>query len=249
ELGLTAPTDDPRELVQQLQQTLVEQASQSRHVVLVIDGAQAMPVETLAQLPRLCTLEDATGQPLQIVLVGQPALHQTLVQPALRPLEQPIAARAPLLPLTRQDSLAYIHHRLAHVTQDNKPIFTPAALRRIVRQARGLPRVVITLCTQALIAGFAAHQKPITAALVQRVIAEGQGRRPLPVWPMGLASSAALVLVGGLLWLAPWQGRHEAPLLTPQALSVQGSDRRVAETGEPRAPTGPSQVPEEGTQR
>src|SRR5215471_10751354 len=80
ELGLTATTDDPREMVQQLRQMLAETASQRRHIVVVIDGAQAMSVETLAQLPRLCTLEDGTGPVLQIVLVGQPGGHQALAQ-------------------------------------------------------------------------------------------------------------------------------------------------------------------------
>ena len=87
DLGSTVATDDPRAMVQQLQQILVEEARQSRHVVLIIDGAQAMPVETLAQLRCLANLEDTTGKPLQIVLVGQPALHQILAQGALRHLD------------------------------------------------------------------------------------------------------------------------------------------------------------------
>jgi type II secretory pathway predicted ATPase ExeA len=243
ELGLTATTDDPRDMVQQLQQRLAEAAHQSRHIMVVLDGAQAMPVETLTQLPRLCTLEDATGKPLHIVLVGQPELHHTLAQEALRHLEQRIAVRATILPLTRQESLAYLHHRLAHVTQDDRPIFTPAALRRIVRQARGLPRVVNTLCTNALIAGFAAQQKPITAALVQRVIADAQGGRRLPAWRLSLAPATAMALLGGLLWLAPWQELRDAPSTAPQATLAQGGDRTAQEARAIAAPTVPRQVP------
>jgi len=248
ELGLTATTDDPREMVQQLQQRLAETASHRRHIVVVIDGAQAMSVETLAQFPPLCTLENATGQALQIVLVGQPALHQTLAQEALRPLEQHIAVRTTILPLTRQESLAYMRHRLAHVTQNKKPIFTTAALRRIVRQARGVPRVVNTLCTEALMAGFEAHQKPLTAAFVQRVIANGQGGRCRPVWRRSLAPAAALALLGGLLWLAPWQGQHDTPSTAPQATRAQGGDRTAKEAMALAAPTEPRQVAEVGPQ-
>src|SRR5262249_709989 len=246
ELGLTATTDDPREMVQQLQQMLAETASQRRHIVVVIDGAQAMSVETLAQLPSLCTLENATGQALQIVLVGQPELHQTLAQEALRPLEQHIAVRTTILPLTRQESLAYIRHRLAHVTQDKKPIFTTAALRRIVRQAKGLPQVVNALCADALMAGFEAQQKPLTAAFVQRVIADGQGGRCLPVWRRSLVPATAMALLGGLLWLALWQGRHNTPSTAPQATLVQDGDRTAKEAMALAAPTEPRQVAEVG---
>src|SRR5215831_17202681 len=214
ELGLTATTDNPREMVQHLQQMLAGAASPRRH----------------------------------IVLVGQPALHQTLAQDVLPLLEPHITIRTTVLPLTRQESLAYIRHRLAHVTQDNKPIFTPAALRRIVRQARGVPREVNTLCTEALMAGCAAHQKPLTAAFVQGVIADSQGGRGRPVWRRSLVPATALALLGGLLWLAPWPGRHDTPSPAPQATRAPGSDRPAKETMVPAAPTVPRQVAEVGLQ-
>src|SRR5262249_61754053 len=115
-----------------------------------------------------------------IVLVGQPALHQTLAQDVLPLLAQHITIRTTVLPLTRQESLAYIRHRLAHVTQDHTPIFTPAALRRIVRQARGVPRVVNTLCTEALMPGCEAHKKPLTAAFRQGLLAYSRGEPSPP---------------------------------------------------------------------
>src|SRR6185436_16361260 len=113
ELGLPVTTTDPGTLGRQLQQALTEATRQGRNVALLIDEAQAMPLETLAQLRHLATLEDATGHPLQIVLVGQPELHQTLHQDALRPLEQRLVVRATVRPITPQESLAYLHHRLA----------------------------------------------------------------------------------------------------------------------------------------
>jgi hypothetical protein len=134
------------------------------------------------------------------------------------------------------------------VTQDHTPIFTPAALRRIVRQARGVPRVVNTLCTEALMAGCAAHQKPLTAAFVQGVIADSQGGRGRPVWRRSLVPATALALLGGLLWLAPWQGRHDTPSTAPQATRAPGSDRPAKETMAPAAPTVPRQVAEVGPQ-
>jgi len=246
-LGLTITTDDPLVLVHQLQQALNEEARQGRHVALIIDEAQAMPVETLEQLRLLSTLEDATAPPLQIVLVGQPELHQKLQQDTLQHLEQRIGVRLTILPLTRQESLAYIHHRLAKVTQDDNPIFTEAALRRLVRHAKGVPRVLNILCTNALIAGVAAQQKPITAALVKSVIAESRDTKRIPMWQLGLASSAALTLLASLLWLAPWQGRHDAPPIVSQPIPAQEGDRTAGAVEQTVASAMPRQGTEVGT--
>src|SRR5262249_40088169 len=138
---------------------------------------------------------------------------------------------------------------LAQVTQDDTPVFTTAALRSIVRYGKGLPREVNVLCTNALIAGFTAQQKPITAALVQRLIADSQDRRRIPVWQRGLASSAALALLAGLLWLTPWQGRHEAGIMAPQVMPTQSGGHTAETAGETGAPAVPRQVPEVETNR
>ena len=109
-----------------------------------------------------------------------------------------------------------------------------------------------TLCTEALMAGCAAHQKPLTAAFVQGVIADSQGGRGRPVWRRSLVPATALALLGGLLWLAPWQGRHDTPSPAPQATRAPGRDRPAKETMAPAAPTVPRQVaevrPQEGAQ-
>jgi general secretion pathway protein A len=246
-LGLTLTTDDPLVLVHQLRQALNEEARQGRRVVLIIDEAQAMPVETLEQLRLLSTLEDTTDPPLQIMLVGQPELQQKLQQDTLQYLEQRIGVRLTILPLTRQESLAYIQHRLAKVTQDDNPIFTEAALRRIVRHAKGVPRVLNILCTNALIAGVAAQQKPITAARVKSVLTESRETRRIPMWQRSLTSSAALTLLASLLWLAPWQGRHDAPSIVSQPTPTQEGDRTAGTVEQTVAPAMPGQESEVGT--
>ena len=246
-LGLSVTTDDPLMLVRQLQQALSEEARQGRYVALIIDEAQAMPVETLEQLRLLSTLEDATGSPLQIVLVGQPELHHKLQEATLKPLDQHIGVRLTLLPLTSQESLAYIHHRLAKVTKEDTPIFTEMALRRIIRHAKGIPRVLNILCTNALIAGVAAQQKPITAALVKSVIDDVRGSRRIPMWQLGVASSAALTLLAGLLWLGPWQGQHDAPSMVARPTPVQEDDHTAGVVEQTVGPAMPRQDTEVGT--
>src|SRR6266704_2500373 len=116
--------------------------------------------------PELLTnLEVATEKLVQIVLVGQPELEQQLRQYALRQVAQRIVIRTTIVPLTDAESFAYIHNRLAKVALPGRPVFTRGALKRIVREAQGVPRLLNILCTQALVTGFGIRQHPITARL------------------------------------------------------------------------------------
>jgi general secretion pathway protein A len=200
--AVRAEPDDPCKMVRRLQQLCMQEYHQGRNVALIIDEAQHLPRGTLEQLRRLTNLEGVREQPLQLVLVGQPELEQTLQQSALGPLAQRIGIHTKLVPLTAEESLAYIRHRIARVALSGGPIFTPEALQHIVRHARGVPRVLNTLCTNALLAGCAAQQQPITAALVKRVIAECTGRRPRSWRRLALATAGGLGLAAGLLWFA-----------------------------------------------
>jgi hypothetical protein len=86
-------------------------------------------------------------------------------------------------------------------------------------------------------------------ALVQRIIAVCQGRKHIPAWQAGLAASAALVLLGTLLLLAPWPARHDAPRMPPRATLARDGDRTAEEARETAAPVVPTQVPEAETKR
>jgi hypothetical protein len=88
------------------------------------------------------------------------------------------------------------------VALPGRPVFTRGALKRIVREAQGVPRLLNILCTQALVTGFGVRQHPITARLARAVIADFTGVQPSPRWHLGLAASAGLILVAGGLWLS-----------------------------------------------
>jgi general secretion pathway protein A len=161
-----------------------------------------MPLTTLEQLRLLSNLETATEKLVQIVLVGQPELEQHLQQYALRQVAQRIVVRATIVPLTEAESGAYIRHRLAKVAQPGHPVFTRRALKCIVREAHGIPRLLNILCTNALVTGFSVRQHPITARLARAVIADFSGTQATPRWSLGLAAAAGLILVAGGLWFA-----------------------------------------------
>jgi general secretion pathway protein A len=195
-------TDDTEALLAQLRQILWHEAEQGRHVALLIDEAQDLPLETLTQLPLLADLPPARESPLQIVLVGRPALLQRLRRRALRHVAQHISLRATLRPLTEAESLMYIRQRVAKVALPGGPLFTQDALQAMVRHTRGVPRDLNLLCTNVLQAGYWEQQQPITADLVQQVLATTPGSTPLPLRRLGLAAAAGLVLVAGLVFVA-----------------------------------------------
>jgi general secretion pathway protein A len=216
-------TDAPEALWTHIQQRLRQEYREGRNVALIIDEAQHIPRETLAQVLALTPLTP-TGEPLlQLVLVGQPALEPLLAQ--VRPRVELRRLHTVIRPLTPAESMAYIRQRVARVALPGGPIFTPEALAALVRHTNGVPRDVNCLCANVLQAGFQAQQQPITPALVQQVVAASTGLKPCPRGQRGLTAAAGVVLLMGLLWgppfgLRPQALRHSPAGRTPALLEV-----------------------------
>jgi len=161
-----------------LQEWLISEYREGRNVVVAIDEAQRMSVATLERLRLLSNLETAEHKLIQIILVGQPELEHKLQQKSLRQLWQRIAVRATIWPLNRTDSIAYVRHRLSKATMgSNRPVFTRAALRHLIRRGSGNPRRLNILCDRALIAGFSYQKRPVPLAVAWE--ASSESARPL----------------------------------------------------------------------
>lgn len=176
ELSFEPASEDPDSLVQQLLSLLIIEYQKGFNVVLIIDEAQNTPVETLANLHMLSNLETTKNKLIQIILTGQPELDQKLNLYQLRQLKQRLASRATILQLTAEESCLYIDHRLKRAGAiDPGRIFTKPALDVIVAYANGNPRTLNIICNQALIAGFAFQEAPLSEATVVQTIAETNG--------------------------------------------------------------------------
>lgn len=165
----------PRDRIRELHEWLISEYREGRNVVVIIDEAQRLPLETLEKLRLLSNLETKEQKLIQIVLAGQPELDRKLGQRTLRQLKQRIAVRATIGPLTKAESLAYVNHRLSTVSIALAPVFTRAALSHIVRHAKGNPRVLNILCDNALVAGYGYQKKPVSARITREVIADYTG--------------------------------------------------------------------------
>jgi general secretion pathway protein A len=204
ELGIQTEGNDVLEMVNRLYGILIEEYKQGNTVVIVIDEAQNMPVDTLEDLRMLSNLETSKDKLIQIVLVGQPEFEHELALDRLRQLRQRLAIRTTILPLTKQESLDYIRFRLIKAGSNGGPVFTNAALKIIVKKAKGIPRVINILCDNALITGFGYQRKPVTAKIVREVADGLAGSKPTSFlwwWILCVVILASTLL--GIIWLLP----------------------------------------------
>ena len=145
---------DQYHLVRRINHVLLEHAQAKRRVVVCIDEAQAMPVETLEALRLLSNLETEKRKLLQIVLFGQPELDAKLHRPEVRQLLQRIAFHYRLGGLRKNETGNYIAHRLRVAGYRGDGLFTPAALRALHRASGGTPRLINILAHKSLLSVF-----------------------------------------------------------------------------------------------
>jgi general secretion pathway protein A len=213
-LELIPRQDNVPEMVNQLHEALIAEYQAGGTVVVAIDEAQNMPVETLENLRMFSNLETSTDKLIQIILLGQPELDNLLQQAVLRQLKQRIVLWATISPLTREESQAFIEHRIARActigttllfSEDaNTPVlFTKSALNLIVRKAKGIPRRINILCDNALITGFGRQCKPVPVSVVKEIIGDIDTKRvskpSLNIkWAVGLG--IATIFIVGLIF-------------------------------------------------
>jgi len=206
ELGAKPVTYDIADMVHQLHLVLIDEYAVGRDVVLVIDEVQNMPIETLENLRMLSNLETSTDKLVQIILIGQTEFDKMLNRHELRQLKQRIALRATINPLSPAESLAYIKHRLSKAGLKEGQvysIFSRGALQLIIKQAKGIPRMINILCDNALITGFGLQEYPITPKTVKEAISDLDGRQKDLSFIWQCAALAALLFLFFGLWMSP----------------------------------------------
>ncbi len=163
-----------KNLIDHLNQHLLTVHANGRRTVLLIDEAQNLSMEVLEQIRLLTNLETNKTKLLQIILVGQPELKELLKRQDLRQLNQRITARYHLLPLSLDETRAYIRHRLT-VCNGYPDIFKQSAIRKIYKLSSGIPRVINILCDRALLGAYSSNTHVITPAIVSDAAHETLG--------------------------------------------------------------------------
>jgi len=167
-------------MMRELAQYLVDQRLAGRHVLLVIDEAQNLSVAALEELRMLSNLETEKSKLLQVVMVGQPNLRDTLASTELEQLRQRITVSYHLQPLDAEETANYINHRLRRAALGAPLQFPPEVTSVIHARSRGVPRIINVICDATLVFGYAEERRHVDLPLMREVLAELETTGVLP---------------------------------------------------------------------
>lgn len=190
-----------KSLITVLNHYLLKNHSKGRRTVLIVDEAQNLTVDVLEQIRLLTNLETARQKLLQIILIGQPELRKLLNRDDMRQLAQRITGRYHLEPLSREETSAYIEHRLS-VAGATGPIFTTSAREEVFRRSGGVPRIINVVSDRALLGAYTQDLPEISPALVRLAAEEvyDTGMRKGRWWRIAAATIAIVTVALGLVW-------------------------------------------------
>ncbi len=167
QLGVERPEQDKLMLLSQLYRRLVEIYESGKKAVVLIDEAQMLDTKELMEEFRgLLNLEVPERKLLSFVFFGLPEVEQNLKKDA--PLAQRVALRVRLDPFDQPSTDAYIRHRLRMAGADRR-IFNDDAVALLHRAARGVPRLINTVCDNALLEGMLSRHEVIGPELIRSV--------------------------------------------------------------------------------
>jgi general secretion pathway protein A len=245
EFGLAARADTTHDLIAALNRFLIEENASGQKVVILIDEAQNLPVEALEQLRLLSNLETTREKLLQIVLVGQPELADRIGAFELRQLAQRINLSCHLTPLSYDETVQYIQHRLNVVSAKPLMPFDKRALKAIYVYSAGIPRLINTACERMLLAAYLDNQTTISAGMAKKVLTElrergspkeearSRGRRGWVLVGVALAVAAGLIIGFPGQLSRIWS---HLPVARPGAVALQPPPK-VEPPSTPPAPT------------
>src|ERR1700757_183462 len=163
DLGIKTTNQDKGSLLLELNNYLIARHRKNTTTVLIVDEAQHLEPELLEEIRLLTNLETNQQKLLQIVLVGQPELDQKMDSSQLRQLKQRITLRCQLEPLQEAETKAYIWRRLLRAGANSHAhlIFPEPTIAEVYRYSKGIPRLINTICENALIAAYARQSKTV----------------------------------------------------------------------------------------
>ncbi|HVC49625.1 MAG TPA: AAA family ATPase [Burkholderiales bacterium] len=155
------------ELFKTLSMALVGYAGQGKQVVVCVDEAQAMPLESIEALRLLSNIETEKRKLLQVVLFGQPELDVKLNRDSVRQLTQRITFFYELGPLNRQETEYYLAHRLSMAGYTGGQLIDKAAVNYLYRLSRGIPRLINILAHKSMLLAYGEGSRQINRHHVQ----------------------------------------------------------------------------------
>ena len=169
DFGVTAADSTEKYHLEALNNFLLDVFSKNEKAVLIIDEAQELSLESLEFIRLLSNLETNTKKLIQVILVGQPELKRIVASESLKQLDQRIAVRYHLEPLSRADTTIYINHRL-RIAGSGMAIFPPKGMKLIYKHSRGIPRLINLACDRTLLLSYSEGKINIDTGMVRKAV-------------------------------------------------------------------------------
>jgi general secretion pathway protein A len=169
ELKVPSSSLDQQDLLEELGSYVLDRFTKGRTVAFLFDESQGLSDELLLELPVLWNVAIESEKLVPIVLMGQPELDKRLNSPKLRQLGQHITLRRQLMPFSDDEVGPYIATRLEHVGYRGDELFEPDAIERLINRSNGIPRLINSICDNALLRAYRASQYKVTAAMIDDI--------------------------------------------------------------------------------
>ena len=249
ELSLSVSRDASKhEVMHQLHDYLLQRHMENKQVVLFIEEAQGMPIDTLEEIRLLSNLETDQHKLLQIILFGQPELDQNLSQQSIRQLRERITHNFNLEPLTQDEIHNYLNFRMREVGYTGPELINRSVAKKVEQHSEGLLRRINIIADKILLSAFAegTHNlsaKHVSAAVNDSTFDQETGGKSRKLWWLGLIAVIALLFAlmqARTLWL-PQQNAdlgENAQNIATNDKPVTDMEPEVAETSESLAENG-----------
>ncbi|HUF21999.1 MAG TPA: AAA family ATPase [Burkholderiales bacterium] len=191
---------DQHHLLKALNHALLDFARAGKKVVVCLDEAQAIPLETLEALRLLSNLETEKRKLIHVVMFGQPELDAKLADPGVRQLQQRITFNCRLGALSKKETEYYVSHRLQVAGYVGDRLFESGAIDALYRVSGGVPRLVNIIAHKALLAAYGQGRHYINADHVKRAATDTPAAHRDSVLPL----TAGAVALTGVALAALW---------------------------------------------
>jgi general secretion pathway protein A len=208
-LNLPLGLETKGSMIHELYHHLIRCMERDETVTVIIDEAQNIGMDVIEEVRLLANLETSTSKLLQIALVGQPALGEKLRSDVIRQIKQRIVISYRINPLTEEESIRYIDHRLK-IVGSSAEVFTDEALSLICRYAKGIPLALNILCNNALSVGYGRSEERISPSTVKKV----RGEKEI------LTSEKTQILTSGFKRYLPHKISYVIPALVIFAIAL-----------------------------
>ena len=208
ELHLDASSEMSKvNVMQQIQTHLLKKHADNRQVVLFVEEAQSMPIETLEEIRLLSNLETDENKLLQMVLFGQPELDEKLSAPHIRQLKERITHSFNLSPFPPDDTLQYLNFRLRAVGYKGPDVFNKKTAGVVKKYSDGLTRRINIIADKSLLAAFSEGGHTVTPSHIKLAALDSEFKKT-GINKNNLYLAGGFILLVGALVTGYYMGRH-----------------------------------------